>query len=447
MEKPENPLVEDKPLESYNLVIEAPQAGVEKFYFWSLQFLSGKSPFGFEYKVEKIKDVFSATETSSYFGATEQKKGMQQEKAAQYLRGISEMLKGLFQIVRELRIVDERLDYYNKSNERDKDAEVALKGIWVDMVEGGAKNPSSVYGLAREVGFAILPDLFFSIHPKDKDSIEIEVNGFNNKKGLGLNRKQREIVGRKLFQYLVWKERTEKEIKTRRNWSLKYLRQHYNVIKLYMNWVRPYLRNVAKLELLQRSSETPELVTAFDTTLIELELIGYNEKKFKHFYPALVIKFKYTAMPQMAYQEEGGVKGAIHTGKTEITYQAYALTKEQIEEYKKKQESDDIELLGNLDETMKSLGDEFKKYLEEGGEKFKEEEKPKEPEIKHLSMLEPFTSLGGAFKELISFTGFKKHEKQPKINLSEKQKAEEQAKTLIFVMYDVTKKVNGMLAP
>ena len=48
---------------------------------------------------------------------------------------------------------------------------------------------------------------------------------------------------------MEWKEKTYQELTTREKFVLKYLRQHYNTIKLYMNWIRPYLRNVKDLQM------------------------------------------------------------------------------------------------------------------------------------------------------------------------------------------------------
>ena len=83
------------------------------------------------------------------------------------------LTKELFQIVREVRILDERLDLYNSSSKAIKNkgnvfdrrmsqsAEIVLRGYWVDLKDGGVKSPGSVYGLATTLGYASLPDLFF----------------------------------------------------------------------------------------------------------------------------------------------------------------------------------------------------------------------------------------------------------------------------------------------
>src|SRR3989344_8836222 len=211
IKKPEDVL--GKPNQRYLLEMEEAAAGVERFYFWFLNFLRGVAPSGVScQKVWKIKDIYAATETSSYFGSIEQRKGIQQDKASQYLATIGKMIKDLFQIIRELRIMDERYDFYKESEAGKEDSEVALKSIWIDLVEGGAKNPTSVLGLATQVGFTILPDLFFSIHPKQKpqaeqkDEVDRSIQeALSSLKEEGINRKIIEVLGRKLVQYLIWK--------------------------------------------------------------------------------------------------------------------------------------------------------------------------------------------------------------------------------------------------
>ena len=91
-------------------------------------------------------------------------------------------------MIRELRMIDERVQYYDDSAKNDDAAETALKSIWVDMVEGGINNPNSVTALSLKVGFIILPDLFYSIHPKksgdvDKTMKELERKGYKARTG------------------------------------------------------------------------------------------------------------------------------------------------------------------------------------------------------------------------------------------------------------------------
>src|SRR3989338_6821164 len=113
------------------------------------------------------------------------------------------MIKALFQIVREIRIIDERLAYYIDTYEGRPNAmssEITLKGVWIDQVEGGVKNAASVYGLAQSVGFSILPDLFFRIRIKDVDKLDNQVDA------LEFNEKVKEVIRRKLRQFYEWKK-------------------------------------------------------------------------------------------------------------------------------------------------------------------------------------------------------------------------------------------------
>ena len=256
----------------YRLHVEGYNISIEEPYFWVLHYLEYMQGF-VRRDIIKITDIFSAAENSAFFGATWQRIGLQQDKVSQFLATIGKMVKELFQLVRELRVLDERLGYYADSyttSPSSKSAEITLKGIWVDMVEQGAKNPASVYGMAREVQFTTLPDLFFDAPPMKQEDVDVVVQ----QKYGQFNRKVREVLVRKLRTYLAWKEHTYEEIKNRRVFTLKYLRQHYEIIKMYMNWVKPYLKNLERLTMDQQKMEGPELLVAFETSMLEVESLA-----------------------------------------------------------------------------------------------------------------------------------------------------------------------------
>jgi len=229
-----------KPENFYRIVVEAINLPIEEAYFWTIDELR----YGWSFnKAVKITDINAAAAQSAFFGVSEQRLGLQQDKASQFLKGISEMLKALFQIVRELRIIDERLGYYahtfNRSRKRKDDeasgSEITLKGIWVDQVEGGVKNAASVYGLSQTVGFTVLPDLFFRVRADDIGLHDVAARDFDEatrrvvdsvdlaiKKLEGFNEKVKEVLSRKLTQYYMWKLRTYRELKTRRLFTIKY---------------------------------------------------------------------------------------------------------------------------------------------------------------------------------------------------------------------------------
>src|SRR5262249_54871452 len=124
-------------------------------------------------------------------------------------------------------------------------ADVTLKSIFTDLVEGGTKNPQSVFGLASQVNFTLLPDLFFNTYIAHKGDVDRTVDG------MAYNKSVKAVLKRKLYQYLIWKDKTYSELITRRNFNVKYLRQHWTIIKMYMQWVKPYLRNIQRLTMQQ----------------------------------------------------------------------------------------------------------------------------------------------------------------------------------------------------
>ncbi len=395
------------PVLRHRLIFEAADAYVEESYFWIKDHL--RHDWGFTH-FDKITDVFAASEQSAFFGVSEQRLGMQQDKAAQYLRGISEMLKALFQIVRELRVIDERVSYYENTFERKEveyeaaGSEITLKGIWIDMVEGGVKNASSVYGLAQTVGFSILPDLFFRVRVDDRGLHQIEDYDSQDKRMNavilevdsrverlpGFNEKVKEVLKRKLTQYYTWKLRTYRELKTRKQFTLKYLRQHYDTIKLYIGWVKPYLRNIKRLRLDESRLQSSDIISAFEGATVEIEIMcrkmaRYDENApgyvlgYHKYFPVIIIHFVYRTAPAMKYTAEGYQRGPAHTGKFEFNIKSYAWDENQMENYRRMREEEDLELLGSIDESIKaamdSLGDELKNYLLLGGEEVYEVEK------------------------------------------------------------------------
>jgi len=392
-----------KPIRRYRIVYETFQSSIEESYFWILNYL--RYDMGFA-DIDKITDVFTAAETSAFEGVRQQRVGLQQDKVSQFLATIGKMVKELFQLVRELRIIDERVSYYLDSftsSVSSESAEITLKGIWIDLVEGGSKNPSSVYGMARELQFTTLPDLFFSVHPKRNVDVDVIVDK------LDFNRKVKEVLKRKLRTFMEWKKHTFSELKTKRKFTLKYLRHHYDVIKMYMNWVKPYLRTIKRLQYSEPKTKTPDLIAAFEGSLIEIEILGkFIPEQNKEYKACMLITFEYRTRPSMSYQAEHYQRGPLHVGEIKITFRSYAWNDKDIANYKKFKEMEDIELLGVVDASVKAameaLGDELRTYLSEAGEFEKAFEK--KPEAMP-SMIGPFTSVAKGFGEL--FGAFRPH--------------------------------------
>ncbi|MBU4501542.1 MAG: hypothetical protein KKA79_03045, partial [Nanoarchaeota archaeon] len=448
-----------KPLRTQKLIIQQMQGAAEAYYFWILNFLRNENALA--YQVEKTSDVFTATEASTYFSSIEQRKEAQMRNVSQYQATIGQLTKNLFQMIREMRVIDERRDYYEKSKKGDESAEVALKGIWTSMVEGGAENPSSVMGLSRKLGFVIVPDLFFKINPKKgSKGVDREVNALGDE---GINVRVRSILKQKLMQYYLWKERTGQELKWRRTFILKSMATTYHSIKMYTHWLKPYLRNIRKLQM--ANIESPDLVTAFESSYIDLELfatkdkyealtpMGNVERKYSKYFPCILVKFNYVTRPEMAFQQEYQHRGAMHSGRTTITIEGYVLTKDQLDQYRQKREDEDMELIQSVEDSVEALGDDMKKYLEEAGEfaKTGKEKKKKEKGMTE-GILEPFTAIISGFKDILGgLKGIGPEKKVGGKKLSELESDQEMAAAKavsahVYVVYDVFKKSNGMLS-
>jgi hypothetical protein len=399
----------------FRLMFESSSENVEDSYFLILELI--RQQFGFP-NIHKTTDYFAASENSAFFGNSQQRLGIQQDRVQQFLANIGKFVKELFQMVRELRIIDERLAIYeaampdggekanpskshnhtaHEKKQHSHAADVTLKSIFTDVVEGGTKNPQSVFGLASQVNFTLLPDLFFNEYVAHQDQVDARVDSMQYNKSL------KAVLKRKLFQYLVWKEKTYNELKVRRSFNLKYLRQHWTIIKMYIAWVKPYLRTIQRLTMNASSFDSPDLIAAFETALIEVEFVAYRPAK-GGYHPTIVASFVFRSRPDMSVRREYQ-QGPVHMGRMDLNLRAYSWSPEQIENYKKLKQREEIELLGLLDSSlgdiMDSLGDDFENYLKEAGEDIDEKEQhdgppPPRPD----GALAPFASIFGGFKDM-----------------------------------------------
>jgi len=380
------------PLDRWRIVYEVYNQSIEELYYWAIDNLKEEEAYP---HFHKITDLFAASEQSAFFGVSQQRLGLQQDKASQFLATVGKMVKELFQLVRELRVLDERMEYYEKSKENDEAAEITLKGYWIDLVEGGSKNPASVYGMSRELGFAVLPDLFFSTPPIKSEDVDAYVGK------LLFNRKVKEVLARKLKNFLVWKEHTEKELSVRRTFTLKYLKQHYEIIRMYTTWVKPYLRNVRKLEMDDKKLDTAHLIGAFEGSMIEIEVLAV--RPFKHGINSVMsLHFDYRSRPEMKFQQEGYQRGPVHVGRTTMTMRTYSWSDEELEKYKQFKMREDFDLLSTIDESVKAaytaLGDELEKYLAEAETRVME--KKESTADKPPTLLDPFISIFKGFGDM-----------------------------------------------
>jgi len=365
------------PQKYYQLSWEVYDLSLEEPYFWVLDMMKGSFP-----HIEKVEDSFAAAENSAFFGVTQQRLGAQQDKISQFLATIGKMIKELFQMVRELRIIDERMTYYEEAEsqfkkplaERSKSAEITLKGMFVDLVQGGGKSAGSVYGMARELEFITLPDLFFDA-PPFKDVAELDKHVDNL--GADFNKSVLRVLGRHLRQFMEWKKRTHQEHADRQRFMLQYLLQHFEIIKMYVGWVKPYLRHVEKLTFKDKNMRSAEMVSSFEGSMLDVELLAHKPA-MGGVNACILVTFNYRTRPELKVVQEGYQRGPVHIGKLEMNLRTYAWTKEEIENYKKFKEKESLQMLGNISKSVQdamiSLGDELDKYLGRARKQKKEEE-------------------------------------------------------------------------
>lgn len=407
------------PCSHYYMVYEQYHEAIEPIYFWCLNNLM--YDWGFPV-VHKITDIFSAAEHSSLYGASATRLGLAQDKVGQYLATIGRMTKDLFALVRELRIIDERMVHYKvikepsearsdverkKNEERRVEAEVVLKGMWVDLVDGvvqGQRTAANLFSMAQQLQFTSLPTLFFNTHPKSSGDVvgEVEPKGYN--------RDVKTVLIRKLGQYIAWRDATFDELKNRRKFTLNYTVQHYQVIRMYIQWIKPYLKHIEKLTSSMTGLGRADIVSSFEGSMIELEFLAQKlfTKDNKQVFSCVLMSFEYRTKPELSFVKEGYHRGPIHVGQTTITWRSYAWTQKQIENYLKMREDADLELLGSIDnslkDTMDALGDDLKKYLAEKNAEMREQREgvsePKKPEVP--SVWGPFADVGKGFKDLVN---------------------------------------------
>lgn len=358
--------IEPLPEGGITLSFTEPQGSVEKFYYRMLEELRER-----KYKAEKIKDVYTASEASSFWENMERRKQFQAEQAMKYIANIGSMMKSLFQMLRELRMIDQRLDHYKGREKGNKEDDIALKGIWIDKVEGGAQKPSSIYGMATKLGFTTLPDLFFDAFPKKREDISKIMKSM---KANGVNRKIREVLQRKLAEFMTWMNNTKRELEDGKKFKMQYLRQHFHVIRMYLRWVEPYIKNVENLNILAEGGKADvrtktDLIRAAESAVIDIELFATKESTYYH--PCVRIVFHFQSSPNLEFRK-GYQRGPAHVGKTTIEFYGYPMTDNDIKAYRHQKIDEDIELLKSVFSAMEALEDELKKYLKAADDDYAE---------------------------------------------------------------------------
>ncbi len=373
------------PRKAYALTWEVYDLSMEEPYFWFLDEFKNGFP-----QIDKLEDSFAAAENSAFFGISQIRIGGQQDKVTQLLATVGKMIKDLFQMVRELRVIDERKTYYEETeaqlerptSERNKSSEITLKDIYINLVQGGAKSATSVFGMARELEFVTLPDLYFDAPPfKNLAELERHVKLLEK----DFNQSVIRVLERHLRQFMEWKKRTYKELMNRRRFTLQYLSQHFEIIKMYITWLKPYLRHIERLTLKDSRMRSPDMVSAFEGSMLDIEFLARYPKNGAN--GCILATFSYRTRAELKVQQEGYQRGPVHIGKMTLDLRVYGWTDEKLENYKRLKDKETIMLMGNVSTSilsaMESLGVELDRYLIEAkGETEKKDNVSKEAELR-----------------------------------------------------------------
>ncbi len=440
--------------EEHKIIYDSSGETLEPIYFWILDMMNGM----FSGKVKKLVDNFSSTAGSGHFSELQGKATRMQDEAMKIMGTIAAVVKGVINLVYDLKDFQTRFSHYDAANSSDpvraRSGLLSLKQIWMDSVDG-KRGSTGIKQMAAQFGYATLIDAFIAA-----DSVE-------GVKDIDLNDRVKNIVHQRLFEFFEWKKLSEVELRKRYAVEKAYLKNQIDSLKTYTRWAKPYLRAAAQLE--QKNLDDPALVTAFNTIILQLKLFGrkeldvkdavYNGKlpsvvgkaKARKYYSCVLVDFYFRGIPE-------GVQGRVGNsyvmrGRTEVTFRSYTLNDEELKLFDKMLEESDInEALSLADgmttESVEAIRKDLEYFLGKdlnGDEENKEENKEKKQEKKSFTFNNPFKDF---------FSSGKKEEKKDvgfgevkEDNFFEKQIVElatSESKAMCFKLFGTYKKAHGM---
>tara|TARA_Y100000310_G_scaffold101060_1_gene98958 strand:- start:757 stop:2211 length:1455 start_codon:yes stop_codon:yes gene_type:complete len=445
--------VEPKNITEHSLSYESPSETLEPVYFFILDLMGD-----FKLNAEKLVDNFSSTPGSGHFSELMGKATAMQQQGSKILADIGIIMRGVLQVLYDLKDFKIRLQSYDDLKSKDKNtsdaARHSLKQIWLDKVDI-TKGNSSISMMARQLGFETIFDAFLvAKDSKDADKID-------------LNDRVKRVVKSRIEEFNIWVNESEKELRKRYSLERSYLKSQVNSLKLYSRWAKPYLKAAQQLEMKEHGRE-PALVKTFNTILLELTLLGKSKidvknailqedlpqdlKKLKirrDYFSCILISFKFRGIPQRAGPQAHYAFG----GKAEITFTAYALNSDEIEKLNKEMEKEDVGdvlklIEGTTTESLGHLQEEINFFLEEKDES--ETKKSKEGS-------NPFLALIGVYnkkeKPKEDKKETKKEEKEKKLRSDDwiekthlRKFASTKAEETTFLLFDIYKKAHGMVS-
>lgn len=459
------PLILEKTLAEYELTYDSLSDGLEPIYFWILDFMRDSPPGGLGLKVSKGAEEFEASTGSAYFGEIGQRATLMQKQAAEYLGAINQVIKSIINLIYDLKEFEMRIKSYDDlkdpSEEIKKAASYSLKGIWMDQVDI-KKGKGSINMLAQDLNFVTIRDAFFyldetTLYGIEEDK-EIEKQLAKKIDEFDLNDRVKNILKRKVHEYLAWKKLSEREIKNRYNIEKAYLRSQVGTLKLYASWVKPYLLAAQKLKM--HEFKKADIVQAFSNMEMRLNLIGKQEltpekvhpsfvkyKINKKYYIVISVDMDFRSVPSAL--ESRGSRHYLHGGRTDMKFKAYVFDEDDIKALDALELYEDMDLIEQyVDVSLKTIQDEVDYFLETGKAKETKKESAKKPQKFFEGFENPFKGVFSGFSDVISPLKdvFKTTPSGDVIASQVKEAAEKEAKAHCYVIYNIYKKTHGMLS-
>ncbi len=452
-----------KPAQDFLLQYDSSSETLEPIYFWIVDWINRWG----DWKVEKIVDNFVSSPGSGHFGEMQGRASQMQQEASRVLGTCSTILKGIINLLYDLREFKIRLSHYEYADSKDKSkAEaglLALKQIWMDKVDI-QRGQGSLNALSSgNLQFVTLRDAFMIVNsPAEVDKLD-------------LNERVKRLLKPRVQEFFEWKARSYDELRKRFEIEKIYLKSQVDALKLNSRWARPYLRAAEQLRGNDTLAKNAGLVTAFNTILLQLSVIvtqGIDVyqatalhklgrelpeefrkiKNLKKFYSVVMVDFFFRGIPSKAGQHY------TFGGRAEVYVRAYALSEDEIELLKYRLEKKDMgEALklveGMTTESLSKIQADIEEFLPVGEEKKKDE-----------NDTNPFSALFGFFaspiKKKKKETEEEKNKRLKKLNDEVEKKGtlkpdnyaeqyirnyvEATAKNFSFHIYDKYKKAHGM---
>lgn len=335
--------------------------------------LNGLKDLGYV-SIVKVSDTLTAGAFTAPFAAGRQ---ALEERLAQSLPKVQEMIAGTHELMRDIEDAEHALQELLESEQPGsvgEQAELALKGRWLDEVEGGAGNLSSVIGLAQRSDLAELPGLFFSLRRKPLHESD------DPKQITSMNAQLAEVVEtltagpvlkrtllQKLLRYAIWKDGLRRSLLGRRVVLVARLRGQYQSLQLQVSLLRPVLRHLRQYRTADEVKEHPELAALFGNVVSEVELLASKRVAPKSPLAVVSVAMKFVLRPSQPEQ-----RGVPPTASLIIQYRAYAWDEESVKRYLYYRSNEDLDYLVQAGESIFSqlagIQTDINRYLAEGSQ-------------------------------------------------------------------------------